>query len=372
MEKELFELWQQSRLLASCPEAVKLRAVKCLCGYFDDLVQDLGLWRVFILQCRSLYGRTLPFLEVGDDYVDFELNEPDVHFLLWYAIAMVYEPMRSLYPLDEELTRLAQLIYEVMERYYDEAQVPEELPMAHELEMNNPEDSQKILELADWLFLRSYLLTPAFALSLGDIVEESKANGKDNIELLRKNMEEAMSSIPTGPLALYLREWLWLMIEGKLPPSRKKKEEETNHPYFDRFIKANESSPVKIFDSYEDMNRFFIDALGWEKGVNHLDNLRGDHDYVLMVNPKRGLLVARDVARCLKAPGNSLYDSDYAKKHAFNLLTVRGACPADLLRYALAEGWMPDAVFPGTDNHTLVADNADFIARCYLQLYYRD
>lgn len=371
MEKELFEIWQQSGLMAGCPEAVRLRAVKCLCGYFDDLVQDLGLWRVFILQCRNLYGRTLPFFEVGDDYVDFELNEQDVHFLLWYAVAMVYEPMRALCPLDEELTRLARLLHEVMERHYDEAQVPGEFPMAHELEMNNPEDSQKILELADWLFLRSYLLTPAFALSLGEIVAESRPDGKDNIELLRKNMEEAMSSLPTGPLALYLREWLWLMVEGKLPPAPKKKGETTEHPYYQRFM-TDGGSPVRIFSSYEEMNNFFIEVLGWEKGVNHLDNLQGAHDYVLMVNPERGLLVARDVARCFKAPGNSLYDPEYAREHAINLLTVRGACPADLLRYALKHDWLADATFPGTDNHTLVADNADFIARCYLQLYYRD
>ena len=146
MEKELFDTWQQSGLMAACPEAVRLRAVKCLCGYFDDLVQDLGLWRVFIQQCRSMYNRTLPFIEVGENYVDFELNEEDVHFLLWYAVAMVYEPMRDLYPLDEELSRLSHILHEVMERHYDEAQVPSEFPMTHELEMNNPEDSQKILE----------------------------------------------------------------------------------------------------------------------------------------------------------------------------------------------------------------------------------
>ena len=371
MEKELFEAWERSGLMASCPEAVKLRAIKCLCGYFDDIVQDLGLWRVFIQQCRALYGRTLPFLEVGDDYVDFELNEPDVHFLLWYSISMVYEPLRTLYPFDGELTKLAHIIYCVIESHYEAAEVPDELPMTHELEMSNPEDSQKILELADWLFLRSYLLTPAFAFSLAEIVEQSRVDGNDDVDLLRKNMEEAMSTVPTGPLALYLREWLWLMVEGKLPQAPRKEEKQV-HPYYQLIVENTGGSPVKIFTSYDDMNRFFIEVLGGESGINHLDHLRGGHDFVLMVNSERGLLVARDVARCFKAPGNQLYEPDYARKHAFNLLTVRGVCPADLLRYALSEGWLPDAVFPGTDDSKLVADNADFIARCYLQLYYRD
>lgn len=118
------------------------------------------------------------------------------------------------------------------------------------------------------------------------------------------------------------------------------------------------------------MNSFLIDTLGWEKGEKHLPQLQGDKDFVLLVHPDKGMLVARNVSRCIAAPQNPSYDREYARKHAFDLLTVRGLCPRDLLAYCLDRGWLPDAAFPGSDDTRLVADNADFIARCYLQHYY--
>ena len=83
------------------------------------------------------------------------------------------------------------------------------------------------------------------------------------------------------------------------------------------------------------------------------------------------MLVARNVARCLKTPLNPYYDAEYAKRHSFELLTERGACPGDLLQRACREGWLPDAKFPESGDYSLVAENQDFIARCYLQQYYR-
>lgn len=90
-----------------------------------------------------------------------------------------------------------------------------------------------------------------------------------------------------------------------------------------------------------------------------------------MVSRDKGMLVAVDIARCISHPSNPIYDKEYARHHAIELLTERGRCPGDLLRYVCSNGWLPDAVFPGSDDHRLVADNWDFISRCYLQQYYR-
>ena len=90
-----------------------------------------------------------------------------------------------------------------------------------------------------------------------------------------------------------------------------------------------------------------------------------------MVDPKKGMLLARNIAKCIASPHNQLYDKEYALRHAMDLLTERGCCPGDLLRYVCNKGWLPDALFPGTDDSDLVKHNWDFIARCYLQQYYR-
>lgn len=102
-----------------------------------------------------------------------------------------------------------------------------------------------------------------------------------------------------------------------------------------------------------------------------------------MVTPDKGLMVAKNIAKCIKHPANHLYDRDYARKFAFNLISQRAVCPGDMLRYICQNGYLPDATFPedaticnvnngfDEENRKLVAENWDFLARAYLQEYYR-
>ena len=102
-----------------------------------------------------------------------------------------------------------------------------------------------------------------------------------------------------------------------------------------------------------------------------VSQLEQSHDFVLMVNPQKGMLLAHDICRSIKYPSNPYYDREYALTHAIGLLTMRGMCPPDLLQFLLAENAIPDACFPDSDDTQLVASDADFIARLYLQKYYR-
>ena len=136
-------------------------------------------------------------------------------------------------------------------------------------------------------------------------------------------------------------------------------------------VKATGGEPLAFISCYRAFNDFLIDRLGWKAGEDHLVQLKDCRAFVLMANPEKGLLVATDICRCIKAPSNPMYDAVYANSHAIELLTVRGKCPHDLLAYICGKDWLPDAVFPGSDDHVLVARFHDFIARCYLQLYYR-
>ena len=356
-------------------EALLGRAALCLTGYYQDIVSDAGLWRGFINECRRLYDYTVPFFETGEDYVDYELNRADVTFLTWYALAMNDDRLRALSPLDGEVARLADIWYRILEERYDDAPMPEGYNMAHELEFHDPEDQQQIFRLGHWLFLHSYLLTPAYSMTLASILAEPELQGKEaDHTLLASRLEQSMTQDPTGPLALYLPEWLYLTISDRMPPEPKKGASATPappHKYYTLFTQATGGRDIAYFKTYDELNTFFIRALGWQEGERHLDQLSAASDFVLMVNREKGMLLARDVARCIADPANPLYDRTYASTHAFDLLTVRGLCPGDLLRRILAEGWLPDATFPDTQTQELVRRNADFIARCYLQLYYR-
>lgn len=350
-------------------ESLVERAALGVIGYYQDVIADAGLWHGFIDECRRLYGVPVPFYPLSEDYIDYELNREDVGFMVWYTIAM-YSDQRCLYPFDATIVKLSDLWFAELEAVYDDSPMPEDYHLAHELDVYDEADHDMIMRLGSWLFLRSWLLQPAFALTAGEIISKGHKDTK-SYEELAEALQSAVSNHPTGPLALYVGEWVHLTINRKLPTVNRKKEKNDTHPSFSLITNETGGFPIKFIRGYDSFNNYLINVLGWKPGVNHLEQLKNAEDFVVMSNPEKGLLVATDICRCIAAPHNHLYDKVYAAKHSIELLTERGICPHDLLAYICEREWLPDAVFPGSEDHALVSRFHNFIARCYLQLYYR-
>lgn len=357
------------------PAASISRAALCVTGYIQDIASDAGVWRSFIDEHRNLYGgRTLPFFTVSEDYVDYELNEEDVRFLVWYALAMNTEKLRYTSPMDTDIADIAHEWHRILDEVYDECPTPDGYNIAMGLELDSPDEQRECARLANWLFLHCWLMTPAYSETLSGILAEPGMKDAVNTGELQLRLEQSMAQDPTGPLALYLAEWMALVAEGKRIRKVESKPDPDAplHPYYEKFVKATCGERVKFIDSYEELNRFFIDVLGWSAGEEHLPQMKSESGFVLLVDPHKGMLLAKNVARCIAHPSNPYYDRKYARRHAIELLTVRGVCPADLLHFIYEGGWLPDAAFPDAPHDfATVADNHDFIARCYLQQYYR-
>lgn len=368
----LVEIAEERHLFPSYPKKVVERAALALIGYYQDVICDAGIWRSFITECRRLYGHTLPFYsDEKDEYTDYELNKADVRFMVWYSLSMNYENRRVCYPFDKEILEGADTWYEELEKVYDESPIPVDYRFSSELEIHAEEDRATIMKLANWLFLHCYLMTPAYAMTLTEISSEYDLSKDEGIIELQKRLDASMWEDPTGPLALFLGEWLYLIIEQKPAPEPKFQETKEEHKFYTAFTRYTGGKNLQFFSTYEEMNSFFIAALGWAEGEEHLQQVKCDRDFVLMVDPQKGMLLARNIAKCVASPDNPLYDKEYAGKYAMELLTERGCCPGDLLRYICEKSWLPDAVFPGTEDRELVSANWDFISRCYLQQYYR-
>lgn len=360
-------------LLPKWPEILYGRVALTLTGYLQDILTDSGIWRAFITECERLYGKWLPFYPLPDDYIPHELNEADVRFLVWYALCMNYEERRVENPCDPEITKASERLHAELDRYYEDEStpVPENFFIWRGLDLKDPSEADEVFRFGHWLFMHSYLMTPAYSLTLSEIMSNPELKEGKNLELLRHTLEESMMEDPTGPLALYLQEWICLIIEGKLPRvSSRKEEPKGDHPYFTKFMEASGGTPIKFFRTYDELNEFFVNSLGWGEG-EHLPALKDSKDFVLLVNREKGMLCAANVAACINLPENPCYDPEYARRHAIDLYTQRGLCPADLLHYLMGREALPDARFPGTDDNMLVKENGDFIARCYLQKYYR-
>lgn len=366
----LFEIWEAGKIFKELPEELIRRCAIGLTGYFQDIVSDTGIWRSFSEACLKMYGERVPFHPISDHYIEYELNREDVRFLTWYLIAMNYEDLRFVYPLDSRILALAERWADYLESIYDDAPEPEGWNIVRGLELHDPEDSDTLLHLSRWLSMHCYLMTPAFSLTLAEILNDPEIRKDKDYILLQKRLEEAMTQDPTGPLAFFIPEWLCLIVKGEMP--KQPKSAEGNHPYYEKFTKATGGSEVAYFGSYAELNRFLIEKMGWEKDQDHLPMVKEERDFVAMVNPHKGMLVARNVARCIADPQNPYYEAAYARENAIRMLTERGFCPCDLTKYCFSHGFVPDAVYGGSDDTGLVKKYWDFIARCYLQLYYRD
>lgn len=375
LSNHLADLLKKRNLLAAWPESVVGRAILGIVGYFQDIMTDTGIFRSFTARHYELYGRWLPFYSATEEnYIPHELNLQDIRFMLWYSLTMNYEELRQLDPLNKDILDAAEAIHTELNRLYDdnETPVPEDYNISRGLELGNPEEADEIFHFGHWLFMHCYLMTPAYALTLSEILQNPELRGGADTDKLRLVLEESMMEDPTGPLALYLREWLFLILKGEMPPEPDKNnnEELPEHKYYRKVIDYTGGKRIAFFSTYKQLNRFFTEALGWNDSDN-LPALKDARDFVVLVNREKGMLVARNVAACLKIEGNPCYNEEIAKEHAIDLLTVRGLCPADLLLYAFEHDALPDARFPGSDDTALVHENRDFIARCYLQKYYR-
>lgn len=355
------------------PDELKRRIALSLTGYFQDIIADAGIWRSFTKCNWELYGKPIPFYDCGDEYVDYELNRVDIRFLIWYLIAMISERHRDINPHTEFIIALADQCFEFLDSIYEEAPTPMGYNFAMEYSLEDSEDRETIYHISNWLFMHCYLMTPAFALTLSMLLNDHKKQKTKDIAKLHNQIDKAMTEEPTGPLALYLSEWLNLIFNNEIPNFKKFNKNPINiHKYYTAFKKATGGKVIAYFKTYKQLNEFLIVKMNWENGVEHLPMMKNFSDFVILVNPERGMLISKGTAACIKDPDNPYYDEKYAKENAFNMLSIRGFCPADLTIYCIENGFLPDAHFPNSQDYNLVKENADFIMRCYLQQYYRD
>lgn len=392
LSNKLLTAWEKSKIMSHIDDNLKKVIVIGLMGYYQDIITDAGLWRTFVNECKRMYGNYVPFHKDQEDYIEYELNRADIEFLTWYFLAFNSMQYRFLYPLHADVLRLADLFYGILEDEYDDIETPEDYRHNFDVDLYDTEDSHKIHDLSEWLFWKSWLLVPPFQLTYAQIyssIVEIQHNSptpevaKQRIDEIK---HEAVATLPTGPLALYLREWLNLLIEKKYPRQRKKSSNDNiePHPYYVAFTKATGGKEIAYIKTYDELNHFFINSLGWSTGEEHLPQMKNYSDFVLMVTYDKGLMVAKNIAQCVADPANHLYDKEYARNFAFNLISQRGVCPGDMLRHFLSNGFLPDTTFPETveivaytptpsenDRRSVAVKNSDFLARVYLQEYYR-
>lgn len=364
------KLWGSMRVFPELDGRLRKQTVMALTGYYQDVVSDAGIWRSFVRMCRSLYGRPVPLYDAPDDYVDSELNPIDVQFVVWYALESGLGFHGLVSPFDSDLLRFAGQVYKLFDFLYDDAPFAEGFKVLQELELDDSEQLRDISLASGWLFWNSYLLRPVSKYAYEpDVSEDEELSAEETLS------DEGRLRItfgqPTGPLALFVKEWLGLAVDGRMPRTVGKREADACKEECLVFEEAVGNS-IAFFRTYGELEQFLAEKLGWT-GVQeeHLSHMKNSKDFVLYADRDKGLVAVPGIARYVKHPYNPLYDAAVAAGGAHRLVLEPSVCPVGVLKYLFENGLVPDAVYPACSGSPLLQDNWDFFARMYLCSFYR-
>lgn len=217
----LAKLWDESPWLRALDDTVRRDVVLAVTGYFQDVVADGGLWRSFTRLHNMRQGAPLPHYGRSEDYVDYELNLNDVRYVMWWTLAGE-DADGAISPHDPELEALATAFHMLLDEEYEEAPVPRQLCIANEVDLDDPQDAQRIYDYAYWLYWRSFLIRPSSQAVMDRAMPEAhaiiaRAGEHDARPLLQELNERLMSTVPAGPIRLTVAQWLRLIVDDELP-----------------------------------------------------------------------------------------------------------------------------------------------------------
>ncbi len=94
-------------------------------AWFEDIISNLGMWRVFNEECTKRYGKPLPFYDTTTYYPN-EPNVQDLQFLLWDNVQSLYMD-RFMNPENPAIMATAETLCELFDEEYPTAPETEEL-----------------------------------------------------------------------------------------------------------------------------------------------------------------------------------------------------------------------------------------------------
>lgn len=177
--------------------------------YLEDIVSDSGLWVWFVNKHKSLYGKELPFYDVGEDYYLGEPNLQDIQYLLWSGV-MENRSASIINPETPALVNASLIVFEYVDSMFEQVPINEKLVET----LYNADIYENFLlqrDMLKWVYLDCYLTRGRFSdkyLEQQEEVFSSIMDGIDDSQAYYAAESTACYEFKTGPLALYPKEYL--------------------------------------------------------------------------------------------------------------------------------------------------------------------
>lgn len=150
----------------------------CLTGYFEDIINESGIWLALVTKHRKLYNKPLPFIKTVDpDYADGDLNIEDIVFLIWYFTSQNSNG-DIIYSINDPIINTLSLsLYELFENHYDQAYATEYYN--EYFTINEVDDYFMVREKIHWLAFQSFLIGAELSQYHEDLIHEFIEKGED-------------------------------------------------------------------------------------------------------------------------------------------------------------------------------------------------
>ena len=195
------------------PDKNFTRTLACkLTCYFEDIVADMGVWRMFSNECMKLYGYPVPMYHAEEEYYPDEPSLNAVRYLVWDVACELF-PDR-LFETDRLLLEMGQEAYRILDAAFESAPINEEA----KTEMNNmlhyaSEGFNELRDVLGWMLAGCYITSGRW---LNEDMRDKAKEIKD-IPVFKQMatsmrqyfiLSEMKFNNRIGPLALLPYEWL--------------------------------------------------------------------------------------------------------------------------------------------------------------------
>jgi Protein of unknown function (DUF3843) len=100
----------------------QMKQLTCqLVSYFEDFINDIGIWRGYIDYNKELYGYFLPFYDLSD-YDETYINIEDSAFLIWHYLVNYTEEQYIINPDHDNIMALSDKLINHFENVIEQAQ----------------------------------------------------------------------------------------------------------------------------------------------------------------------------------------------------------------------------------------------------------
>lgn len=151
--------------IAACKKLAMMIA-----SYFEDYINEIGIWDYFIKKNQELYGWSVPFFLTDETRKTDEIYQADVAFLVWFFIAQTNDVLLN--PDLPVLLEIADDVFEFFEKEMDNAPTTN----FYEEYLTIPDDIHffELKTRLNWFALGSYLLGFEFNIELVQGIEDLK------------------------------------------------------------------------------------------------------------------------------------------------------------------------------------------------------